>query len=61
MSAIQAASGLSVHNATGGKDIAAGQIICMHDYGWYNWIGTEDGFSGVIDWDMAGPGVPQRP
>jgi peptide/nickel transport system substrate-binding protein len=25
--AIQAASGLSVHNATGGKDIAAGQII----------------------------------
>jgi aminoglycoside phosphotransferase (APT) family kinase protein len=30
----------------------------MHDYGWYNWIGTEAGFSGVIDWDLAGPGVP---
>jgi hypothetical protein len=33
-------------------------IICMHDFGYYNWIGSEDGFSGVIDWDMAGPGVP---
>ena len=39
-------------------ELAADQIICMHDYGWYNWIGTEAGFSGVIDWDMAGPGVP---
>jgi hypothetical protein len=38
--------------------LAADQIICMHDYGYYNWIGTEGGFSGVIDWDMAGPGVP---
>jgi hypothetical protein len=34
------------------------EIICMHDFGYYNWIGSEDGFSGVIDWDMAGPGVP---
>jgi hypothetical protein len=39
-------------------ELAADQIICMHDYGWYNWIGSEAGFSGVIDWDMAGPGVP---
>jgi hypothetical protein len=39
-------------------ELAADQIICMHDYGYYNWIGTADGFSGVIDWDMAGPGVP---
>jgi hypothetical protein len=38
--------------------LADDQIICMHDYGWYNWIGAETGFSGVIDWDMAGPGVP---
>ncbi|TCO44653.1 phosphotransferase family enzyme [Kribbella antiqua] len=38
--------------------LAADQIICMHDYGYYNWIGDETGFSGVIDWDMAGPGVP---
>jgi hypothetical protein len=34
------------------------EIVCMHDFGYYNWIGSEDGFSGVIDWDMAGPGVP---
>lgn len=34
------------------------EIICMHDFGYYNWIGTEAGFSGVIDWDMAGPGTP---
>jgi hypothetical protein len=34
------------------------EIICMHDFGYYNWIGSENGFSGVIDWDMAGPGVP---
>ena len=39
-------------------ELAPDQIICMHDYGYYNWIGTDDGFSGVIDWDMAGPGVP---
>jgi Phosphotransferase enzyme family len=38
--------------------LAADQIICMHDYGYYNWVGTAAGFSGVIDWDMAGPGVP---
>ena len=34
------------------------QIICMHDFGYYNWIGTEAGFTGVIDWDLAGPGTP---
>ncbi|HEY4571564.1 MAG TPA: phosphotransferase [Kribbella sp.] len=39
-------------------ELAPDQIICMHDYGYYNWIGTDEGFSGVIDWDMAGPGVP---
>ncbi|TCC33945.1 phosphotransferase [Kribbella speibonae] len=42
----------------GPAELAADQIICMHDYGYYNWIGTADGFSGVIDWDLAGPGVP---
>ncbi|WP_329002040.1 aminoglycoside phosphotransferase family protein [Kribbella sp. NBC_00709] len=42
----------------GAGELAADQIICMHDYGYYNWIGTADGFSGVIDWDLAGPGVP---
>lgn len=39
-------------------ELGPDEIICMHDFGYYNWIGTDTGFSGVIDWDMAGPGVP---
>jgi aminoglycoside phosphotransferase (APT) family kinase protein len=39
-------------------EMEPGQIVCMHDFGYYNWIGDENGFVGVIDWDMAGPGVP---
>ena len=39
-------------------ELGPDEIICMHDFGYYNWIGTDAGFSGVIDWDMAGPGVP---
>ncbi|MGC4939655.1 phosphotransferase [Kribbella sp. DT2] len=38
--------------------LGAEEIVCMHDFGYYNWIGDERGFSGVIDWDLAGPGVP---
>lgn len=38
--------------------LAPDELICMHDFGYYNWIGDADGFSAVIDWDMAGPGVP---
>jgi aminoglycoside phosphotransferase len=38
--------------------LGPGEIICMHDSGYYNWIGTDEGFSGVIDWDLAGPGTP---
>jgi hypothetical protein len=38
--------------------LGAGEIICMHDFGYYNWIDSETGFSGVIDWDLAGPGTP---
>jgi hypothetical protein len=34
------------------------EIICMHDFGGYNWVCDADGFAGVIDWDMAGPGRP---
>jgi hypothetical protein len=34
------------------------EIICMHDFGGYNWVYDENGFAGVIDWDMAGPGKP---
>jgi len=38
--------------------LGAGELICMHDFGYYNWIGSEAGFTGVIDWDLAGPGTP---
>lgn len=38
--------------------LGADELVCMHDFGYYNWIGDEHGFAGVIDWDLAGPGVP---
>jgi len=38
--------------------LAADQIICMHDFGAYNWVVDGNDFVGVIDWDMAGPGRP---
>lgn len=41
-----------------GGNVGGAVRVCMHDFGWYNWIGDESGFVGVIDWDMAGPGVP---
>lgn len=34
------------------------QIVCMHDFGWYNWVADGNEFAGAIDWDMAAPGVP---
>jgi hypothetical protein len=37
--------------------LGADELVCMHDFGYYNWIGSEAGFSGVIDWDLAGPGT----
>ncbi|HEY3001587.1 MAG TPA: phosphotransferase [Kribbellaceae bacterium] len=40
------------------EELAAGQIICMHDFGAYNWVVDGNDFVGVIDWDMAGPGRP---
>ena len=42
----------------GQRTLQPDEIICMHDFGYYNWIGDNDGFSGVIDWDLAGPGTP---
>jgi hypothetical protein len=39
-------------------ELGPNEIICMHDFGYYNWIGDANGFVGVIDWDMAGPGIP---
>lgn len=42
----------------GGGRPADGQIICHHDVGWYNVVFGGDHVTGVIDWDVAGPGVP---
>jgi hypothetical protein len=44
---------------TSTEELADGQIVCMHDFGAYNWVASAAGeFVGVIDWDMAGPGTP---
>ena len=38
--------------------LAPGQLICHNDTGAYNWIVDGDRFTGLIDWDQAGPGWP---
>lgn len=43
------------------RDLAPGEIVCHHDATMYNMLVVdEDGQDvvGVIDWDVAGPGVP---
>ena len=41
------------------EELGPGRIVCMHDFAAYNWVvSPDDRFAGVIDWDMAGPGVP---
>ncbi|PSL05201.1 phosphotransferase family enzyme [Haloactinopolyspora alba] len=42
----------------GTRELAADEIVCHNDPGAYNWIADGDRVVGVIDWDMAGPGVP---
>ena len=42
----------------GGAPPSGDQIICHHDIGWYNVVFTGADVTGVIDWDVAGPGVP---
>lgn len=42
----------------GRRALADGEIVCHNDPGAYNWIVEGDQVVGVIDWDMAGPGVP---
>jgi 8-oxo-dGTP diphosphatase len=41
-----------------GRDLAPGEIVCHHDAGAYNWRIEGDRVTGVVDWDMAGPGRP---
>ncbi len=40
----------------GRRALDAGDIVCHHDPGAYNWVLLGDRFVGVIDWDIAGPG-----
>ncbi|HET7328972.1 MAG TPA: NUDIX domain-containing protein [Nocardioidaceae bacterium] len=42
----------------GGGQPADGQVICHHDVAWYNVVFAAGEVAGVIDWDVAGPGVP---
>ena len=43
------------------RDLAPGEIVCHHDATMYNMLvagpGSDD-VVGVLDWDVAGPGVP---
>lgn len=34
------------------------EIICHHDPAAYNWVVDGDRLTGIVDWDMAGPGRP---
>ncbi len=38
--------------------LAQGQIVCHHDFAPYNWAADSGRLSGVLDWDVAGPGRP---
>jgi mutator protein MutT len=40
------------------RELAEHEIVCHHDCGTYNWVVDADHFVGMIDWDVAGPGVP---
>ncbi|TDD95287.1 aminoglycoside phosphotransferase family protein [Jiangella asiatica] len=42
----------------GRRALGDGEIVCHNDPGAYNWIVDGDRVVGVIDWDMAGPGLP---
>ena len=40
------------------RDLRPGEIVCHHDSTIYNMLFDGDRLTGVIDWDVAGPGVP---
>lgn len=40
------------------RTLAGHEIVCHHDCGTYNWVVDDGRFAGMIDWDVAGPGVP---
>lgn len=40
------------------RDLEPHEIVCHHDATLYNMLFEGDRLTGVIDWDVAGPGVP---
>ena len=42
----------------GRRALRPGELVCHNDPAAYNWIADGDRVVGVVDWDMAGPGVP---
>lgn len=43
---------------TGARPLEEDEIICHHDTGAYNWVIDGDQLTGIVDWDVAGPGYP---
>jgi len=41
-----------------GQPLADGEIVCHNDFATYNWTSVQGRLTGVIDWDVAGPGRP---
>jgi aminoglycoside phosphotransferase (APT) family kinase protein len=39
--------------------LRTGQIVCHHDLAPYNVVVGGDKITGIIDWDLAGPGTPR--
>lgn len=40
------------------RGLGPGEIVCHHDVATYNLVYEGDALAGVLDWDVAGPGVP---
>ncbi|WP_019134944.1 phosphotransferase [Cellulomonas massiliensis] len=40
------------------RGLGPGEIVCHHDVATYNLVFDGDALAGVLDWDVAGPGVP---
>lgn len=40
------------------RPLGPGEIVCHNDCGSYNWVVDDGRFVGMLDWDLAGPGVP---
>lgn len=45
------------HWRGGTRPLEADQLLCHNDCGSYNWVVDDGRFVGMLDWDLAGPGV----